>query len=134
MLCSAKRLALDLGDGFRRTPPWQLVGLILFVIAGTVLRVSLLTRGIHHDEAWTFLHYARVPIRVGLSTYSAPNNHLFNTLLVHLSTLIFGNAPWALRLPALIVGALLIPATYLLARVLFVDKAAAVLAAGLTAF
>jgi uncharacterized membrane protein len=85
-----------------------------------------------YDESGTSVHYASKPLYIGLTSYTAPNNHLFHTLLVHLSYLLLGNEPWAIRLPALIAGVLVVPATYLAARLLY-DRDAALLAAGLVA-
>jgi 4-amino-4-deoxy-L-arabinose transferase-like glycosyltransferase len=45
---------------------------------------------------------------------------------------VFGNHPWAIRLPALIAGILLVPATYLAARILY-GRSSALLAAALVA-
>ena len=56
------------------------------------------------DEAFTFLRFASQPLLEGLTTYAEPNNHLFHTLLVHISTSLFGDQPWAIRLPALLAG------------------------------
>jgi hypothetical protein len=85
-----------------------------------------------YDEAYTFLHYASAPLKTGLSDYSLPNNHLFHTFLVHIIYSLFGNYPWAIRLPAFIAGILLVPITYLAARMIF-NKYSALLAAGYTA-
>ena len=43
---------------------------------------------------------------------------------MHLAYLGLGNQPWVLRLPALLGGVLLVPATYALARLLFSPRAA----------
>src|SRR5262249_10948983 len=53
-------------------------------------------------------------------------------LLIHLGTARLGPAPWVIRLPALVAGILLIPATYLLVCRL-ADRSAAILAAALVA-
>ncbi|MBI5115169.1 glycosyltransferase family 39 protein [Candidatus Poribacteria bacterium] len=84
------------------------------------------------DEAFTFMTYASKPFYVGLSTYSSTNNHLLNTFLVHIAYLLFGNEPWALRLPALFAGILLVPTAYVVTRIFF-NKDAALLAAGIIA-
>ncbi len=97
-----------------------------------VLRVGFLGLPMRTDEAFTFTRYASKPLWVGLANYSAPNNHIFHTLLVHLAYVLLGSQPWALRLPALLAGVLVVPATYLCVRAHF-DKQAALLAAGLVA-
>jgi 4-amino-4-deoxy-L-arabinose transferase-like glycosyltransferase len=41
-----------------------------------------------------------------------PNNHVFHSVLVWISIRLFGEAQWAIRLPALIAGILMVPAAY----------------------
>ena len=72
-----------------------------------------------YDEAVTYMYFVRLPWTDALSTYTYPNNHLFHTLLAELSVAVFGPSPWALRLPALIAGIVLIPATYAMVRALY---------------
>ena len=69
------------------------------------------------DEAMSFIEFASKPLALGVSYYPAPNNHLFHTVLEHLSFVIFGEHEWALRLPAFLAGVLLIPAAYITARI-----------------
>jgi hypothetical protein len=109
----------------------------LAVLAGVVLaaflvRLDFLFQPMRYDEAGTYIHYASEPVYIGLSSYTAPNNHLLHTLLVHISTVLFGNEPWAIRLPAFAAGILLVPAAYLAAR-LHYDRHTALLAAALIA-
>jgi Dolichyl-phosphate-mannose-protein mannosyltransferase len=99
---------------------------------GLGLRLHYLGLPMRYDEATSFNNYASRPLYIGLTDYREPNNHLFHTLLVHISTGILGTAPWAIRLPALIAGVLLVPATYVLVRTLY-EKGAGLLAAGLVA-
>lgn len=106
---------------------WVLLTLSLL---GGALRYRFLFQPILSDEADTFLSYASRPLYVGLSWYSAPNNQLFHTLLVHFAWRLFGEQEWAIRLPAFLAGILLIPMTYWAARVLY-DKHSALIAASL---
>jgi hypothetical protein len=92
--------------------------------AGIALRLQALDIPMRYDEATTFNNYASRPLYIGLSDYRTPNNHLFHTLLVHLSTTMFGTAPWAIRLPALVAGIFVLPAAYLVARELWGHSAA----------
>lgn len=91
-------------------PTFVALGAIMLV--GTLLRLRYLFQPIRYDEAFTLFNFAAVPLTVGLSTYYAPNNHLLHTLLLHFTQLAFGTDEWALRVPALIAGILVIPATY----------------------
>ncbi len=67
-----------------------------------------------------------------LSNYSYPNNHLFNTLLVHFSIRAFGDTTLALRLSALAAGCLTIPMSWLAGRALY-GRLAGILTAGCVA-
>ena len=106
--------------------------LLGIIIISIVVRIFFLNQPIRHDEAITFLTFAREPLIKSLSDYSTSNNHLFHTLLLHISYSIFGNELWAIRLPAFIAGILIVPATYSAAR-MFYDKNAAILASGIIA-
>jgi len=107
-----------------------LIGVPTLVAVG--LRIPFLTQPMRYDEALTFNEFASRPLYYGLSFYPDPNNHLLNTLLMHLAFLGLGNQPWVLRLPAFAAGVLLVPATFALARLLYGERAA-VLAAVLVA-
>ena len=80
------------------------------------LRLPYADQPLRYDEAYTWLEYASQPLYLGLSLYHDPNNHLGHTLLVHLSSQVFGDAPWALRLPALVAGTMLAPACAVVLR------------------
>ena len=104
----------------------RLTGAMLgcLTLAAAALRVAFLSQPMRYDEALTFNEFASRPLYYGLSFYPDPNNHLLNTLLMHLSYVLFGNQPWILRLPAFLAGVLLVPATFALARLLYGDGAA----------
>lgn len=97
---------------------------IFLLIVGLAVRGLFVNAPMEHDEAYTFSVFAVQPLRLGLSDYHYPNNHLFHTFLVHLSYRLFGVQPWTVRLPALIAGALLAPFGYELARRLYSPAAA----------
>jgi hypothetical protein len=105
--------------------------LVLFA-AGIFVRVWHLGRVVRYDEAWTYVDFASRPLLSGLSNYAAPNNHLLNTLLVHLSTKLLGNTLFGLRFPAFIAGCLVIPVSWVVARTLY-GQAAGILTAGCVA-
>ena len=110
----------------------QQILLFLILLCGLILRVNALNDPITYDEAYTYQAFASQPLFVLLTDYHLPNNHIFHSLLVHFSTLIFGNHLWALRLPMLLAGMGLIWATYLLGTRLYapeVGLASAALAA-----
>ena len=66
------------------------IGIVFSVFAiGICLRVWHLGRAVRYDEAWTYVEFASRPLVIGLSNYTAPNNHLLNTLFIHFSTQLF---------------------------------------------
>jgi hypothetical protein len=111
----------------------HLAVLAAIIAIGTVGRLAHLSQPMREDESWTYTYYASRSLMEGLSNYSLPNNHFLHTLLVHLSTGVFGGAPWAIRLPALVAGILLIPATFWLARSVVGGPAALIAAAAVAA-
>ncbi len=110
----------------------HLLSLFIILIIAVAIRMLYLFEPILRDEAYTFVNFAQKPLLIGLSYYSTPNNHLFNTFLVHMSYLFFGNELWAIRLPAFIAGVLMVPVSYLAIRIFF-NKYAALLTAGIIA-
>jgi Dolichyl-phosphate-mannose-protein mannosyltransferase len=97
-------------------------------LAALVMRIPFLSQPMRYDEALTFNEFASRPVYYGLSFYPDPNNHLLNTLLMHLAFVGLGNQPWVLRLPAFLAGVLLVPATFPLARSFYGERAAALAA------
>ncbi len=77
-----------------------------------------------YDEAVTYLYFAAKPWATVVGSYQYPNNHVLHTVLVKLCLTLFGNAPWALRLPATLGGIGIVPLTYLVGRRLVGSPAA----------
>ncbi len=100
-------------------PRWVFIALGLITLAALVLRALLLRQPVQYDEAYTFIHYASKSLTTILANYSAPNNHIFHTLLVALACHLLGADLWTLRLPALLAGILTVPAAYIAARRFF---------------
>ena len=111
---------------------FELGALIALVVIAIALRGLYLNQPMRYDEAFTYTNTAAKGLRYTISTYHAPNNHIFHTALVRVSAGLFGNEPWALRLPAFTAGALLVPATYVAGRLLY-GRVGALLAAALVA-
>jgi hypothetical protein len=118
---------------FREKDP-SYIYLILGVITliGFVLRLTDINKYIAYDEAYTFIHFASREFKHILADYSAPNNHIFHTILVGIAYRLFGGQPWVLRLPAFTAGILMIPAMYITARRFF-SSSQALAASGLIA-
>jgi len=105
---------------FRERDPFYIF-LILggITLIGFVLRVLVINKPIAYDEAYTFINFASRPFKHILADYSAPNNHIFHTILVGIAYRLFGGQPWVLRLPAFIAGTLMVPVMYIAARRFF---------------
>lgn len=122
----------DLGRSLspRKRDFWLMV---LIFAAGTVLRVLRVSEPLLHDEAYSMAIWGRSDLLFAISDYHLPNNHVFHSFLVNLIYHHLGKTPQLLRLPVLVSGSLLIPAVWLLGKLVY-NRHAALTAAGLTAF
>lgn len=127
-----KRFFRYFKKSLRDTGNFYIAIFIIILFLGIGVRLFYLSQPMRFDEAFTYMNFVSMPLYIGLSYYTAPNNHPLHTLLSHISCLLFGNRPWAIRLPALLSGMLLIPVSYLVALILC-DKHTAILASGLVA-
>lgn len=107
--------------------------LLFLLLSGLVFRIAALNDPVTYDEAYTYVGFASHGLWAALSDYSLPNNHILHTVMVVFSTGLFGNAPWALRLPAMLAGLALIPALYALGKRLYSPETG-LLAAALAAW
>lgn len=113
------RLALPTGMGW----------LCIALFAGIIVRSYFLVQPMRGDEAYTFLVFANHGV-AALFDYSAPNNHVLNTLLIRLLTQLWGGSPAIIRFPAFLASLAAIPLVFHLARALVPWKHAGVLTAG----
>lgn len=97
---------------------WPLLtGMVLLDVF--IIRRAILVP-ITHDEASTWLNFRHFNMWSCATEYycwMTANNHWLNTILLQGSANLFGEAPWALRLPNVIAGML-----YTLGAVLFVQR------------
>lgn len=108
-----------------------LVSLILLAFAGSWIWVK---KPMQHDESYTFIAFAQRPFINLISDYHLPNNHLFNTILIHILYGMFGNSsPVIVRLPSLLAGVICVPLTFLWARRQY-GRYAGVIAAGFVGY
>lgn len=112
--------------------PAYLAAFAAILVTAVMLRIAFLDVTLRYDEATTYNNFVSKPLYVGLAHYPLPNNHLLHTFLAKVSVTVLGDVPWAIRLPALLAGLALVPATLALARILY-GRAAALLAAALVA-
>lgn len=109
--------------------------IILLIIIGFAIffRYAYMWKPMGHDETYTFMAFASRGLRVVITDYHLPNNHVFHTILVNLFYHLFGDSPAVIRLTAFVGGILIIPATYLVGKIFYGWKiglvAASVLAA-----
>lgn len=111
---------------------WTILALVGVTIIGIFIRLIQINNAVGYDEAYTFIHFGSRSLQVILTDYSAPNNHIFHSLLVYIVYHIIGNHVWALRLPAFLAGVFTIPGIYMAGKVIY-GKNAALLAATLVA-
>ena len=97
-------------------PLLVLLGIVAF---GIFFRYAYLWRQMGHDETYTFMAFASRGLRVVVTDYHLPNNHIFHTILVNLFYQLFGDSPAVIRLTAFIAGILIIPATYMVGRIFY---------------
>lgn len=92
---------------------------VLLIALGAVLRAWRMAGAITYDEALTYVNYAGHTFDFLFSDYTSTGNHILYSACARASTLIFGIHPWALRLPALLAGVLVLPLAYIFARLVF---------------
>jgi hypothetical protein len=109
-----------------------LAAFLVIMAVAIIFRLVRINDGMLHDESYTFMAFSSTTLVTPLTDYHLPNNHVLNSLLIYFSTHLFGIQPWAVRLPALLAGLLLIPATYALAKSIY-DKYTALISALLVA-
>lgn len=82
--------------------PWVTWFMVLFSVAlFAVVVLKALKMAVTHDEAYTYLYYVK-QTWAGILLYKPPhipNNHILNTLLIKVSTGLFGLSAFTLRLP-----------------------------------
>ena len=104
------RLPVSLGKGLRDLP-----GLAAALTIGLGLRAYFLSLPLRYDECLTSRLFVDGGIRA-LFDYAQPNNHVFHTLAVKLSTLVWGSHPLVFRIPAFLAAGASIVLVYLVAR------------------
>jgi hypothetical protein len=110
--------------------------IVMLVVAMTLLaaliRMPYLWKPMGHDETYTYIAFASRGLRVTMTDYHLPNNHVFHTILVFFASQLFGDSPAAIRLPAFLAGVLVVPLSFFVAK-LFFDKLIALFSASVLA-
>lgn len=98
----------------REPLPWKL--LLALTLAAAILRAIGLNSGLWYDEIRTLLDSVHAPLMRIVTVFPGDNQHSLFSVLGRLSISAFGDHPWSLRLPSMVLGTLTVPALYLLAR------------------
>lgn len=106
--------------------------LIFIIVIGFGLRFAYLDRPMRFDEAQTVVVYVTKSIPSIFADYSAPNNHIFHNVLVHLVFNYLGESPLFVRLPSFTAGLLIIPMAFVVGT-RFYNKPTGLFAASLVA-
>ncbi len=116
-----RRTAAGLRTGWRASSglggmkPGDSAGLAAALAIGLGLRTYFLSLPLRYDECRTFLQFVNRSAR-DLFSYTEPNNHVMHTLLVKLSTRVWGSSPLPIRIPALLASVASIALIYRVAR------------------
>ncbi len=106
-----KKMVIDMG----KADIERLCVLGFAIVLGVGLRSYFMASSMTYDESYTFLTYVNRNWG-NVFNYSMPNNHIFHTILVKISTLIWGAHPLTIRLPSFLAGIVSIPLVFVLSR------------------
>ena len=96
--------------------PWLYAATVGLALA---LRVMGIGSDLWLDEITPLQDYGHLSPLAVVGSFLSTNNHLLNTLLTQLSTTLFGEVEWSVRLPAVLFGVATVPALYWVARMAF---------------
>jgi 4-amino-4-deoxy-L-arabinose transferase-like glycosyltransferase len=100
-----------------KLPNGAALGMIaVLTIIAAALRLYDLNSELWYDEIKTVLESVRPPLSVTLTDFPSNNDHPFFSLLSHLSTAVFGEQPWTVRLPAALFAIATVPMLYLFGK------------------
>ena len=102
------------GPAHDEPTPWLLLALL--TLLAVVLRSIGLNNGLWYDEIKTLLESVQSPLIRILTVFPGDNQHTLFSVLAHLSISVFGDHPWSLRLPSMLLGAATVPLVFLFAR------------------
>lgn len=94
--------------------PWR--WLTPLIVLAAALRGVALNQQLWYDEIALVVISVRQSLVAILTVYTSQNQHTLYSVLAHVSVALFGEQPWALRLPAVMFGVASIPALYFFAR------------------
>jgi mannosyltransferase len=106
----------DLKQAPTKTTPFVFVAMVALSIVALALRLWNLNSDLWIDEVFTLLDFVREPIGEILTSFPSQNQHMLFSILAHVSTSIFGESSWSLRLPSVFFGIASIWAFFFMAR------------------
>ncbi|MBL8962384.1 MAG: glycosyltransferase family 39 protein [Gemmatimonadetes bacterium] len=92
---------------------WLIVGLSVLAL---VVRLPGLNTGLWADEIYSTLYAFRTPFPAQFLEFHGDNKHPFYSVLAHSAASLLGEAPWTLRLPAVLFGVASVPMLFALGR------------------
>lgn len=93
---------------------FTLLAVLVAIAAG--LRLYRLDTGLWFDEIATLLDSVRHPLGQIVTHFPSNNDHPLYSVLARVAISVFGDEPWALRLPSALFGVAAIPLLYVLGR------------------
>jgi len=82
------------------------------IFVALVLRLNNLNLPLGHDEAYMYNAFASRSFWHIVTNYHLPNNHVLLSIIMKITTELFGNHVLTLRLPTIITGVLMVPASF----------------------
>ena len=106
----------DLEQAPTKTTPLVFVAMAALSIVALALRLWNLNSDLWIDEVFTLLDFVREPIGEILTSFPSQNQHMLFSIFAHVSTSIFGESAWSLRLPSVFFGIASIWAFFFMCR------------------
>jgi len=114
------RTALSSGDAASRVSRFEWLAVTTVMTVFLLFNGFRLGGGLGYDELYTASRFViGVPLWKAAASIGVFNNHIAYSLLAGLSVRLLGSAEWAVRLPALLLGAATVFMLWRLARMLF---------------
>lgn len=92
------------------------LALAAVLLLALALRTTGLNNQLWYDEIQTLVHFVSLPWGELVTDFSSLNNHMAYSLQAKAAVGVFGDEPWALRLPALLYGMASLPMLWWLGR------------------
>lgn len=98
--------------GAAQLRPADVLVMALLAAAGAALRFHGIGTSLWYDEIVTLIESVRAPLAQIVTSFAGDNHHPLYSVLARAAVVLFGEEPWALRLPAALFGAATLPLLY----------------------